>query len=347
MFKIFILCFLVAGLTNCNRSYAGIGSVTEQKGIASITRNKSNIDVKKSTSVDSLDLVQTGNGVVGIKFEDDTQVRVTENSKLLIDDFVYDPNKKGAGKLALKVAMGTVRYASGNIAHENNKNVAVNTQTATIAVRGTAFTMTVDEIGQSLIVLLPNKDGTVGEIEVKTAMGSVVLNQAFQATVTTSNEIKPMKPVLLALNESAINNMLIVKPPKEITQKTIESTNKSGSALDFTALDQNALTVPVFKDPYANYNELSVNELDVNYLTNALDNYMLASFTVGYSAINQVYIFDKQTYWQVQRSVKQSAVILINKDRGYAINLTQDGVNVQLQNQDSTTNTINIKQGSK
>jgi len=92
---------------------------------------------------------------------------------------------------------------------------------------------------------------------------------------------------------------------------------------------------------------LSVNELDVNYLTNALDNYMLASFTVGYSAINQVYIFDKQTYWQVQRSVKQSAVILINKDRGYAINLTQDGVNVQLQNQDSTTNTINIKQGSK
>lgn len=326
---------------------AGIGSVTEQKGIASITRNKSNVEVKKSTSIDSMDLVQTGNGVVGIKFEDDTQVRVTENSKLVIDDFVYDPNKKGAGKLTLKVAMGTVRYASGNIAHENNKNVAINTPTATIAVRGTAFTMTVDEIGQSLIVLLPNKDGSVGEIEVKTSMGIVILNQAFQATVTTSNEVKPMKPVLLSLNESAINNMLIVRPPKEITQKSIESNNKSGLSLDFNALDQNALTIPVFKDPYAKYDELSVNELDVNYLTNALDNFMLASFVLGYNAANQVYIFDKNTYYQVQRSVRQSATILINKDRGYMINLVQDGITIQLQNQDSTTNTINIKQGSK
>ena len=326
---------------------AGIGSVTEQKGIASITRNKASVEVKKSTSIDSMDLVQTGNGVVGIKFEDDTQVKVTENSKLVIDDFVYDPKKKGAGKLALKVAMGTVRYASGNIAHENNKNVAVNTPTATIAVRGTAFTMTVDEIGQSLIVLLPNVDGSVGEIEVKTAMGSVILNQAFQATVTTSSEVKPMKPTILALNESAINNMLIVKPPKEITQKLLESNNKSGSALDFNALDQNALDVKVFKDPYAKFDELSVNYLDGDYLTNALDNFMLASFTVGYNATNQVYIFDKQTYWQIQRTLRQSATILINKDRGYLINLVQDGVSVQLQNQDSTTNTINIKQGSK
>jgi hypothetical protein len=207
--------------------------------------------------------------------------------------------------------------------------------------------MTVDEIGQSLIVLLPNKDGSVGEIEVKTAMGSVVLNQAFQATVTTSSEVKPMKPTLLALNESAINNMLIVKPPKEITQKIIETNNKSGSALDFNALDQNALDVKVFKDPYAKFDELSVNYLDADYLTNALDNFMLAAFTVGYNATNQVYIFDKQTYWQVQRAVRQSATILINKDRGYLINLVQDGVVIQLQNQDSTTNTINIKQGSK
>ena len=272
-----------------------------------------------------MDLIQTGNGVVGIKFEDDTQVKVTENSKLVIDDFVYDPKKKGAGKLALKVAMGTVRYA----------------------FRGTAFTMTVDEIGQSLIVLLPNVDGSIGEIEVKTGMGSVVLNQAFQATVTTSSEVKPMKPVLLSLNESAINNMLIVKPPKEVTQRAIETNNKSGSALDFNALDQNALDVKVFKDPYAKFDELSVNELNVDYLTNALDNMMLASFTVGYNATNQVYIFDKSTYYQIQRSVRQSATILINKDKGYSINLIQDGVTIQLQNQDSTTNTLNIRQGSK
>ena len=294
-----------------------------------------------------MDIVQTGAGVVGIDFDDDTKVRVTENSKLIIDDFVYDTQKKGTGKLALKIAMGTVRYASGNIAHENNKNVAVNTPTATIAVRGTAFTMTVDEIGQSLIVLLPNKDGSVGEIEVSTAMGSVVLNQAFQATMTSSGEVKPLKPVLLLLNESMIDNMLIVKPPKEIIRKQQEEANKSGAALVFTGLDQNALNIPVFKDPWAGFNELSMNDLDIAYLTNALDNVMLANFQVGYNAITQTYIFDKNTYWQITRNSIERATVLINKDRGYNVILNQDGTVVQLQNQDMTTNNIFIKQVNK
>jgi hypothetical protein len=327
--------------------WAGIGAVTEQRGSASITRDKKPVEVKSNTSVNSMDVVQTGAGVVGIKFEDNTQVRVTENSKLVIDDFVYDPKSKGAGKLALKVAMGTVRYASGNIAHENNKNVAINTPTATVAVRGTAFTMTVDEVGQSLIVLLPNADGSVGEIEVKTAMGSVVLNQAFQATVATSSEIKPLKPVLLSLSESAIDNMLIVKPPKEILQKQQDTINRSGSALEFNGLDQNALNVPVFKDAWADFNELSVNELDVNYLTNALDNILLGTFVVGYNNQTQVYIFDKQTYWQVTRNVRHSATVLINKDKGYNITLVQDNSTVQLQNQETTNNNIYIKQVGK
>lgn len=265
---------------------------------------------------------------------------------MVIDDFVYDPNNKSVGKLALKCAIGTVRYASGNIAHANNKNVAINTPTATIAVRGTAFTMTVDEIGQSMIILLPNLDGSVGEIEVRTAIGSVVLNQAFQATVTTSNEIKPMKPVVLLINESAISNFMIVAPPKEIVQKIIED-NKSGSALDFNGLDKDALAVKVFIDPFAKFNELSVDALLIDYLTNGLeDSFAITTFAPGYNSQNQTYIFDKQTNWLVQRTVKQSVTLLINKDRGYNITMIQDGTTVKLQSADTTTNTIFIKQGA-
>lgn len=324
---------------------AGIGKVTDQKGSASITREKSVIDAKKDSSVDSLDTIETGKGEVGISFDDDTQVKVTENSKLVIDDFVYDPKNKSVGKLALKCAIGTVRYASGNIAHDNNKNVAINTPTATIAVRGTAFTMTVDEIGQSMVILLPNLDGSVGEIEVRTAMGSVVLNQAFQATVTTSNEIKPTKPVVLLIAESAINNMMIVKPPKEISQKLIDD-NKA-SALDFKGLEKDALSVRVFVDPYAKFNELSVDLLAIDYLTNVLDSFgTVTTFSAGYNNSNQVYIFDKESNWLVQRTVKQSASLLLNKDRGYSVTLIQDGITVKMQSADTTTNTILIKQGA-
>ena len=304
------------------------------------------MDAKPKSPIDSNDLVQTGAGVVGITFEDNTQVRVTENSKLVIDDFVYDPNKKGSGKLALKVAMGTVRYASGNIAHENNKNVAINTPTATVAVRGTAFTMTVDEVGKSLIILLPNKDGSVGVIDVITSVGIVTLNQAFQATVTTSTEVKPTKPVLLLLSESAIDNMLIVKPPKEILKQILDDIkDKSGIALDFNGLDVNLLDVKVFKDPYAQYSELDINLLNAEYLSNAFDNELLTAFQVGYNSLTGTYVFDKNTYWQINRPKNNhNATILINKDLGYTININQAGSSTSIQNQDTTTNVITINQ---
>jgi len=327
-------------------AWAGIGKVTENKGNAEIVRKKDTLNVGVNTGIESFDNIRTGNGVVGITFEDDTKVRVTEHSRLIIDDFVYDPKSKGSGKLAMKVALGTVRYASGSVAKENNKNVAISTPTATIAVRGTAFTMTVDEIGRSLVVLLPNVDGSVGEIEVKTGAGSVILNQAFQATVTTGSEIRPLKPTLLSLSESAIDNMLIVRPPKEVTQRIAEETAQNSDALAYNALDYNPLDMKVFVDELK-FDELNINELDFNYLTNELDSLILNAFRIGFDAITQVYVFDKGDNWQIDRRVNHNLTLLISKERGYEINIVQDRADLVLKNMDNSTNKIFIKQSLK
>jgi hypothetical protein len=341
MLRVLVLLLLFFSIN----SYAGIGKVTEEKGSAEIVRKKTKIDAKMDSGIESMDTVETVNGVVGITFDDNTKVRVTEHSKLLIDDFVYDPNTKGAGKLAMKVALGTVRYASGAVAKENHNNVAISTPTATVAVRGTAFTMTVDEIGQSLIILLPNVDGSVGQIDVSTGMGTVTLNQAFQATLTTVSEIKPLKPVLLALSESAIDNMLIVKPPAEVMKAIVDDNNKAFDALAFTELDRNYLEIKVID--YLAFNQLDMNALNVNYLTNALDSLIITSFVAGFDPVTSVYIFDKDIYWMIVREVKQNFTALVGKDRGYSIVLTQDGVTVQMRNQDNITNKIIVKQSAK
>lgn len=327
-------------------TYAAIGTVTEGKGSSEIQREKSKLDVKPNLGIESMDVVSTANGVVGITFKDDTKVRVTEHSKLVIDDFVYDPKAKGAGKLAMKVALGTVRYASGAVAKENNKNVDIKTPTATVAVRGTAFSMTVDEIGQSLIVLLPNVDGSVGEIEVKTGMGSVVLNQAFQATMVTGSEIKPLKPTLLSLSESMIDNMLIVKPPKEIIKRLAEEAASASDVLAFNELDRNALDIKVWKDELR-FDELNINELDYTYLGNALDSLILNAFQIGFNALTNIYIFDRGPNWQIDRHVKHDVTILISKEKGYDITLIQDNTILYLKNMENTTNKLIIKQGSK
>ena len=121
--------------------------------------------------------------------------------------------------------------------------------------------------------------------------------------------------------------------------------DKSGAALDFNGLDQNLLDAKVYKDPYAGYSELDINFLDAEYLSNAFDNQLLTAFQVGYNSLTGTYVFDKQSYWQINRPKNgQNATILINKDLGYTININQSGSSTSLQNQDSTTNTITINQ---
>ena len=94
-------------------AYGAIGNVVEHKGTASVERSGSKSDLKKGSGIEFKDTVKTGKGKVAIGFIDDTRVDVTQHSKLIIDEFVYDPNSKTGSKLVMNIAMGTVRYASG------------------------------------------------------------------------------------------------------------------------------------------------------------------------------------------------------------------------------------------
>lgn len=259
---------------------ATIGTITEQiQTPPSIQRQKQTLTGSKGTGLEMLDTVRTQQGKVGLTFADNTKVQVTENSKLVIDDFVYDPNSKKGGKLAVNIALGTVRYASGQIAKNNPQAVAVNTPSATIGVRGTDFTAAVDELGRSTIILLPScpagwkdikTDCKTGEISVTSDEGVVIMNQPFQATVVTTRDTRPMRPVILKLDDDQINNLLIITPVKpENTNAERGDTKKSFLDVDylkFEGLDN----VLVAQDPFK-YSKLDVNFLDREFLVNILD----------------------------------------------------------------------------
>jgi hypothetical protein len=241
-------------LTFTSPLWAGIGMVSENKGTAcEVERNKKKMPGVKGAEIESMDTYTTGACTSNITFKDDTKVKVTENSRLLIDDFVFDPKKSDAGKLALKVGMGTVRYASGQIAKNNPQQVNIKTPTATVAVRGTDFTMTVDETGQSLVMLVPScKDEKdvkqfeldeqrckVGSIVVSTSAGSVTLDKAFEATYVTSTSIMPTPPVVVSTIESKIGNNLIIVKPQEV-QQAIKQAGKSKRDLEMEELEADA-----------------------------------------------------------------------------------------------------------
>jgi hypothetical protein len=219
---------------------AEIGSIVELSGTAVIKRGKETITVAKGTLVESNDKVETKNGVVNIKFKDNTSVKVTENSALVIDDFVYDPKNAAGGKISLKAAAGTVRYVSGNIAQNNPNSVKINTPTAAIAVRGTDFVMSVDETGKSLVMLMPscelpqivNLRGLTcgsGKIEVDSGSTKITLDKPYQATIVETASTPPSPPVVVNLNNTAIGNNLLIRPPTTMMGTTIQHTARAAA----------------------------------------------------------------------------------------------------------------------
>jgi hypothetical protein len=210
-----------------NNVYGVVGKLTEVTGPTQVSRASTKIEGKVDVGIEIDDTIETLKSRVGITFEDGTRVQCTEFSKLVIDTFVYDPSS-GKGKLAMKATMGTVRYASGLIAKNNKEEVKVKTPTASISVRGTDFSMTVDELGRSLVILLPSQPQfgppVIGQITVSNGLGTVVLTKAYQATFVASSSVVPSSPVLLNFDdESKVNNMLLIDTPKNVTQAAKEA----------------------------------------------------------------------------------------------------------------------------
>lgn len=245
--------WLFMGMLVSTGVQANIGEVTELQGTAiEIKRKSQSIKGQNKTAIESMDTVSVGSNTnTNIIFVDKTKVKITENSRLVIDDFVYDPNIRDAGKLGMKVALGTVRYASGQVAKNNPQNVNIKTPTATIAVRGTDFAMTVDEAGRSLVVLLPSCDDehkmvthvqisgncTVGAIDVETMGGSVALREAYTATYVTDAQQPPLPPV--RVDPVAVGNDSNLKKPESIARvetdredRKEKEKNKSSASTD-------------------------------------------------------------------------------------------------------------------
>jgi len=243
-----VLLFALSKTTKVQAQAASIGDISELNGSAQIVRDKP-YDANLEFAIQSNDEAITTNGRMAITFLDDSVVKLTEFSELIIDEYIYDPDPSKA-KMALTFGLGTARFITGSLNKIDKKNISLKTPTANISIRGTDFTATVDELGRSLIILLPDALGlSSGEIEVVTAMGTVLLNKPYQATTVSVFESAPSKPVILDLTLDVIDNMLIVTPPKEeIVIQEETTTTKGDSVLDFNDLDIDYLAEDFLSD---------------------------------------------------------------------------------------------------
>ena len=343
-----VAIFLSLLVLSTTQGLASIGDVIEQKGNSMIERQGGEeLAVDQGTGVESYDTVKTANGRTAIQFVDDTRVDVTEHSKLLIDEFVYDPNTK-TGALSIKAALGTVRYASGQIAKNSRQNIKIKTPTATIAVRGTDFSMSVDEFGQSTVILLPSCTQvgskalcTVGEISVESDMGQVVLNQAFQATTVSAIDSAPQRPLLLDPDETFINNLIIVRKPVYDDEELERNRAKEIANIldiDFLEIDILERDLLYLDEEETWYTLLDYDPLALEFLFDALEqsNRQLAAILksefddvfkeaiFGYDPVLNIAITDENPDFVVIRDSGTGNYIKLRLSQNYAYNLNID-----------------------
>ena len=251
-----------------------IGDIIESTGLGSLTRNNETIQSAVNTKVNLYDRAETTNGRMLIEFLDKAELALTEHTRVLIDEVIYDPNPDKS-KMVMKMAFGTARLASGG--GISKQNIDISTPTAQIAVRGTNFTTTIDELGRSLVILLPDEYGDPsGIIIVSNQAGEVTLDQAYAATMVSSLDSKPTQSVVInGITPAIIDNMFIVNPPQEIRQEIEEGLNENQDSgiLDVDFLEFNELEADALKDTEVNleYSELDIDFLEADFLRDLLD----------------------------------------------------------------------------
>ena len=254
-----------------------IGDIRESIGYGGITRDKESFNHEVGFEIQLNDTAETANGRMLIEFLDNAELQLKEHSRVLIDTVYYDPDPS-LSKMTMRMVSGTARFASGKKGMINKSNIEISTPTATIAVRGTDFTTTIDEIGRSLVILLPDEQGKPsGIIEVSNLGGTVVLDEAYAATMIASYDKPPTtSTVINGITPALIDNMFIVNPPQEVKQaieeELADEQNEDQGLLDIDFLEFNELEEDeLAEDELDDFNELDIDELDVEFLIDVLD----------------------------------------------------------------------------
>lgn len=165
------LCFLALVAT------AGLTSLAHAQAIGRTDKVEASVTARNSDGLRPLadkdliifnDELTTGKGArLQGTLDDGTQLTLGESARLVIDDFVYDPNKPG-GALDIKVKKGAFLFVGGKVEAKSGARVSITTPVVTLGVRGTTVWGGSIDGGYGVLVLS-------GEVEVKSKHGTVLL----------------------------------------------------------------------------------------------------------------------------------------------------------------------------
>lgn len=138
------VCLLVAGTLSFNIGTAlsatkvGVTSAVNPKAVGTVPGGRTRTLIIGKNIIYNQRIKTSRGGLVQLLFVDGSAFTVGENSELIIDRFIYDPDKK-TGKMVANVVKGVFRFVGGRLSKAPG-GVTIKTPGATIGIRGGVMT---------------------------------------------------------------------------------------------------------------------------------------------------------------------------------------------------------------
>ena len=176
---------------------------------------------------------------------DQSTFTIGADSEVVMDTFIYDPNKND-GEIVANVKKGSLKVISGLISKKNPEKLTVNVPEGTLGSRGTEFQTIVDKKKTQTLLIGPGKDNTLGlragAVLVANNKGSTLLNNPYsistmkrgkapsQAQKITKNQLKKFNKKMKAIRIAKLDT----SAKKELRKEIKQDLKKELKSLGFT-----------------------------------------------------------------------------------------------------------------
>ncbi len=153
-----------------------VGAVEEMSGEATVIRADGTSEpITLGTPIYQGDVIETSdNGAVNISFIDETSMAVSQNARLAVDEYQFDPATE-SGVTNFSVLRGVFVFTSGLIGRDDPDDVQIDTPVGSIGIRGTIIAGHINPGGESEITVVE------GAIVVRNGAMERTLSQQFES----------------------------------------------------------------------------------------------------------------------------------------------------------------------
>jgi Ca2+-binding RTX toxin-like protein len=193
-----------------------IGAVETLEGNATVVHTDGTSEkLQTGSEIYQDDVIETdGDGTLGLLLADGTVLAVGPDSRMTIDEFVYDSSSTD-GKLGVSFLKGAISFVSGKIAKNDYDDVDLQVPYGSIGIRGTEFIVDIQPDGSAIVTVL---DGSVST----TVGDEILILQPGEYTILNATGLSPIQQIAIeAINAkygkllAAQQNTILIRDGRE------------------------------------------------------------------------------------------------------------------------------------